>query len=270
MNRYLFQFPAGRMKKDGSAFTLIELLVVIAIIAILAAMLLPALSSAKGSARSARCKSNIRQIGLGIQLYMQDHAMFPMIGSVFSSAKPRGAKWYDDIFAYTHQRWTNDLYKCPSYTGMVYDGRVDRNTIYLSVGSYGYNVGTADEAGILQFGLAGRFSGPGEVTQTPTTELEVKVPSDMIAVADSYSTWSQEKKLILVGQETLSRQLPFPSPVEIKDSKVARNRHNGRVNVTFGDAHVELIDAERLLLDKSPEWLKRWNMDNEPHTNFIR
>ena len=55
------------------AFTLIELLVVIAIIAILAAMLLPALSKARKAARSSTCLSNLKQLGMAIQLYAGDN-----------------------------------------------------------------------------------------------------------------------------------------------------------------------------------------------------
>jgi prepilin-type N-terminal cleavage/methylation domain-containing protein/prepilin-type processing-associated H-X9-DG protein len=64
---------AGELETRGRAFTLIELLVVIGIIGILAALLLPAVTRTQETGRSAACLSNLHQLGLDLQLYVQDN-----------------------------------------------------------------------------------------------------------------------------------------------------------------------------------------------------
>lgn len=64
-------------ERVGTGFTLIELLVVLAIIAVLAALLLPAVQIVRDQARSIRCQSNLRQIGMGCLGYVQDTDSYP-------------------------------------------------------------------------------------------------------------------------------------------------------------------------------------------------
>jgi prepilin-type N-terminal cleavage/methylation domain-containing protein len=68
----LDRLPNRGRGRSPRAFTLIELLVVIFIIAVLAALLLPALASAKGRSRRIACLSQLRQLGLAQELYLQD------------------------------------------------------------------------------------------------------------------------------------------------------------------------------------------------------
>jgi prepilin-type N-terminal cleavage/methylation domain-containing protein/prepilin-type processing-associated H-X9-DG protein len=67
------------MERRSKGFTLIELLVVIAIIAILAAILFPVFAQAREAARKTTCTSNVKQLGLGMLMYVQDYdERFPL------------------------------------------------------------------------------------------------------------------------------------------------------------------------------------------------
>ena len=66
-------YPTLDPRPTVVAFTLIELLVTISVIGVLAALLLPALGRAKESGRATACLSNLHQVGIALQLYVQDN-----------------------------------------------------------------------------------------------------------------------------------------------------------------------------------------------------
>lgn len=135
------------------AFTLIEFLVVIAIISLLIGILLPALHGARSTSRSVKCISNLRTLGINIQMYSDDHrGVLPRSShSAGFRALPWAASLYEPItgrtfegtsYAWDDQGWwdaTNSFYRCP------HDRRespVQQNGLPFSMPalSYGMNV----------------------------------------------------------------------------------------------------------------------------------
>ena len=120
------------MRTRRTGFTLIELLVVIAIIAILAAMLFPVFARARESARKIQCLANVKNIAIGVQMYLSDYDRFPpgfhdSEAQAWADTGPGRGRPREDcwriVWANPHLRWqvvfdeyvkNRDVWRCPS------------------------------------------------------------------------------------------------------------------------------------------------------------
>jgi prepilin-type N-terminal cleavage/methylation domain-containing protein len=106
----------SRLPAKGAGFTLIELLVVLAVIGILTALLLPALAGAKQRARAVQCVNNLRQIGVLVRLYADDHGgRLPRARARPASQVPSAAALPDlaEVLR-AHSGSDPELFQCPA------------------------------------------------------------------------------------------------------------------------------------------------------------
>ncbi|MEA3401028.1 MAG: DUF1559 domain-containing protein [Armatimonadota bacterium] len=194
--------------KARNGFTLIELLVVIAIIAILAAILFPVFARAREKARQASCQSNLKQLGIALNMYAQDYdERLPWHCRTTPVSDPNRnyTGWNTQIFPYVKNE---QLYVCPSD---------DWHNKTALCGGYGYNLSRLDlGSGLTQVGC------------DYANLAKLMYPAETIAICDSDGT-----KWVGHWDGANVQQLDF-------------QKHNEGTNCCFVDGHVKWMKTAQL------------------------
>lgn len=222
-------------KPHCKGFTLIELLVVIAIISILAAILFPVFARARENARRASCQSNLKQIGLGVLMYVQDYdEKYPLSLSITTQPTPDGQSmqtgwvWQQTIYPYTK---SDQVYVCPSST----------RASNPSIGNYGANALMMPQdtmTGFPAVALAAVQS-PSITYMLMDSGTYAIAPLAVAGLNDGASsvTTPAASFWYLPGTAALTGNVTGMKSELVSD--YASGRHFEGVNVAFADGHVK-------------------------------
>ena len=267
------------MKTRGnkeSGFTLLELIVVITVIVILAALLLPVLTSARASAHSTTCKSRLRQLGLALQMYVDDHeSRFPYYRSVPDPAFDNAVGpantgfWWTKLLPYYPIKWTDTAYHCPGYKGAIKGSIINKIGWTHPGGSYAYNAlgarVTWGTNSVIKnnelLGLGGRASlkpSAGLVSGV-TSEGQIVAPSEMFAIGES--RWKDQgdnpdpggRDFMQCGLLGVNRGVAAFDPM----------RHGKKYNQLFCDGHISAMSP--WVIFNPTNSAAMWNYDHQPH-----
>jgi prepilin-type N-terminal cleavage/methylation domain-containing protein len=239
--------------RAAKGFSLIELLVVVALIGLLAALLLPALSSAMNRARSAACVNHLHEMGLALQMYVQDN------GSHYP-----GGLWFDKLQPYYAIDWTNTAYHCPGYQGQC--TRFEGELPHDALGSYAYNFfgvrGYDPRSAFSNFVSVGlcavRYEGPG------IAQSQIQAPSEMFAIGESRHRG--ERGVANASGVFASFCGYLDGAPEYYGRPQLPKRHGQNYNQLCCDGHVD-GRPPRILFNPTNTAV-RWNIDHLAHPEF--